>query len=502
MTNSYRQILRSTSIIGGASVIYIVLGLLRMKVAALILGPSGVGLIGVFTNLVGTATTIASLGIGTVGTRQVAEASAAGNESGLAVVRKSLLIGTLLLAFLGGLGFWLLRDLIAGWVLLDPGLGNSIGWLSVAVALSVAAASQNALLNGMRRIGDIARISIGSALLSAVLGILSLKAFGSGGVIVFVIAAPLASFVLGHWYVAKLPKNRSSEAKFSEITRHLQAMGRLGFVFVLAGLAATTGQLIVRALVQRELGTDSLGHFQAAWAISMTYIGFVLSAMGTDYYPRLMAVVRDPNAVNRLVNEQTEVALLLATPVLLAMMGTAPWVIRWLYSSEFAPAADVLRWQIFGDLLKIISWPLGFILLAVGSGKLFLFAEWTAVSTFVAITAWLLPLSGINATGMGFFGMYVVLLSVVYLLAARKSRFRWSATVRHLIVASISLALITNAASSFSRIAGAITGLLAAAVFAGYAIINLAHSSEIGGRVGSVVRFARRLLTRVGVVRE
>ena len=45
---SYRQILRSTSIIGGASVINILIGLVRVKVAAVLLGPAGIGLIGLF----------------------------------------------------------------------------------------------------------------------------------------------------------------------------------------------------------------------------------------------------------------------------------------------------------------------------------------------------------------------------------------------------------------------------------------------------------------------
>lgn len=41
---SYRRILKSTSVIGGASVINIGIGLLRSKVLAVLLGPAGVGL--------------------------------------------------------------------------------------------------------------------------------------------------------------------------------------------------------------------------------------------------------------------------------------------------------------------------------------------------------------------------------------------------------------------------------------------------------------------------
>lgn len=72
---SYGQILKSSSIIGAASVIRILVGLLRTKVAAVLLGPAGVGLIGLFQILMATASTVCAVGFGSVGTRQIAEAN-------------------------------------------------------------------------------------------------------------------------------------------------------------------------------------------------------------------------------------------------------------------------------------------------------------------------------------------------------------------------------------------------------------------------------------------
>ena len=41
------------------------------------------------------------------------------------------------------------------------------------------------------------------------------------------------------------------------------------------------------------LGLDAAGQFAAAWGITVTYVGFLLSAMGMDYYPRLAEIVHD-----------------------------------------------------------------------------------------------------------------------------------------------------------------------------------------------------------------
>ena len=59
---------------------------------------------------------------------------------------------------------------------------------------------------------------------------------------------------------------------------------------------------------------------QAAWAISMIYVGFVLNAMAMDYFPRLTTALSDHERARKLVNEQGEMALLLAGTVLIAMI--------------------------------------------------------------------------------------------------------------------------------------------------------------------------------------
>jgi PST family polysaccharide transporter len=499
--SSYRQILRSSSIIGGASVIYVLIGLLRSKVAALLLGPAGLGLIGLFTNLVATAANLAGLGFGSVGTRQVAQAVATDDGARITLVRRALFWGTLALAMLGAGAFWALRRPLAVRVLEDRTLITDVGWLALAVALSIAAASQNALLNGLRRIGDIARVTIGSAVVYAVVGIGALWAWGRAGVVVYVIAAPLASFLLGHWYVSRLPREVGGTLRFGELAREWKTLASLGMAFMVAGLAGTAGQLAVNLLVQRKFGVEGLGHFQAAWAISMTYIGFVLSAMGTDYYPRLAAVIDDHAAVNRLVNEQAEVALLLAAPVMLAMLGLAPWVIELLYSRQFGEAVPILRWQVLGDVLKVASWPLGYILVASGAGKTFMLTEWVAMTVLAGLTWMLLPLVGLVATGLSFFAMYGVLLTIVFGLARRKTGFSFLLPVRWLLAGLVLAAAAVMALASVSDVAGAIAGVVGAIAFGIFAIVRLAHAGDVSGPVGRLAAMVRHRLLRLSVWR-
>lgn len=490
--SSYRASLRSSTIIGGAQVFTILASLAKMKVVAVVLGPMGVGLIGLYMNLVSTAGAIASLGIGTTGVRQVVAADADGGEFGVGRARRVLFWGSMALALTGGGLFWLSSNWIARVVLSDEARSGDVAWLSIGVAVTVAASSQAALLTGLRRIGDLARINVGAGVIGALIGVLAIWIWPAYGLVVMVIIAPTMSFVLGRLYIARLGRPAGARPRFSEMTREWRAMARLGAAFMMSGVVVLLGQLAVRTLVQRELGSDALGQFQAAWSISVTYLGFVLGAMATDYFPRLTAALKDRNAAVKLVNEQTEVALLLCAPVVLAMLAFSPWVIRVLYSSEFGPAVEILQWQLLGDILKVISWPLGFLQQARGAGKTFLATETAASVLLILVIIVALPKFGLQATGIAFLAVYVLYLPLVWWLGRRWIGFRWTRSVRLQAVGVVFAALAVDLACRKSDIAGAIFGGAVCGFVAVWALIRLSSLANVGGLLGKIVVLARK----------
>lgn len=444
-----------------------------MKAAAVLLGPTGVGLIGILQNLMATASTVASMGFGSVGTRQIAEANGNGRQEDVDTARRALFWGTLFLAITGAAVFWGLRTPIATHVLGDPDSTGEVGWMALGVALTVASGSQRALLNGMRRIGDIARVQVYSAVVGTAVGVGALYVYGREGLLLFILVAPAASFVFSHVYVAKLPRVQSEKSSLVELGLQWKTLARLGFAFMVAGVVTTVGQLLVRSMIQTELGSEQLGYFQASWTISMTYIGFILAAMGTDFYPRLTAVIKDHEQAKKLVNEQTEIAILLAGPVLLAMLTLAPWILTLLYSEEFKPAASVLRWQILGDVLKVISWPLGFIILASGDGRLFMLTESIAMAVFVLVTWICLPLFGIEASGIGFFLMYLVYLSVVFWFGVKRIRFKWSIKAKRNLCILLVLIVTTTFFEYFYDSIAFLVGVISIIFFGIFSIYSI-----------------------------
>ncbi len=493
--SSYQRILKSSSIIGGSSIIKILISLLRTKVLAVLLGPSGIGLSSLYSTLMATASTLAEMGLGTVGARQIAEAIGKKDDRTLAVARRALLFGTLFLAVFGGALVWLLRDILAEHVLGSTAESENVAWLGLGVALSVAGSSQGALIQGLRRIGDMARLNIYSTLLNTIFGIALLWYYGSQYLVFYVLIGPLIGFLVGYFYVLRLPKPEPTSIQLTEMVQQLRALFRLGIYFMGAGLAGTLVYLWIRVEILEQLGSEAVGQAQAVTAITSQYVGLVVGAMGADYYPRLTSVIHDKTAATRMVNEQTEIVLLLGAPVFIAMIGLAPWIIELLYSSAFTPAVAILRWQLLADVLKVVSWPLGFVILAVGDGKTFFFSEAITLLLLGGLIVLGMPYLGLQMTGIAFLASYVFYLPLVYLLARWRIGFVWTRTVVKLL--SLIFFLCTEVAIlSYYYWWGAYFAMLLSLLFALYTLGRLAQMVNLTGKVGGIGRLAR-VITKI-----
>ena len=173
-------------------------------------------------------------------------------------------------------------------------------------------------------------------------------------------------------------------------------------------------------------------YYPAAWTLGGYYVGFILQAMGADFYPRLTAVANDNTECNRLVNEQAEVGLLFAGPGVIATLTFAPLVIQLFYSAAFSPAVEILRWICLGMLLRVASWPMAYMLVAKGERKLYFWSELLSGVLSVGLVWIGLVFFGLTGAGMAFFALYVVYWTGIYLVVRRVSGFRWSSANRQL----------------------------------------------------------------------
>jgi PST family polysaccharide transporter len=298
--------------------------MVRTKLVAVLLGPSGVGLVGLYVSATQLIGTLAGLGIDSSGVREVAEAHGGGNGEHIARTVKTLRRA----CWVTGISGWLLTAAfsypLSVWTFGSSERARGIAVLGATLLLSAIYGGQIALIKGTRRIGDLARLSVLGAISGTVLAVGLYAWLGEKGIVAVLTSTAAINLGLPWFFARKIPVAPVA-ITWPETLGNSKRMVKLGLAFTCSGVSGAAVELAIRATIIRELGINSNGIYQAAWAMSGMFGGFITGAMGIDFYPRLTAAATNHEQASRLVNEQTEIGILLALPGLLATLAFAPW---------------------------------------------------------------------------------------------------------------------------------------------------------------------------------
>ena len=423
--NSYGQILKSSSIMGGVAGFNLLLGMVRTKVAAVIIGTTGAGLIANYGAIQGFVGTLAGLGIQSSAVREVAAAVASGDEQAIGRTVLTLRRLAWLTGLLGMASLMLLAPQLSQWTFCHADYTYYIAALGLIILFANLSGGQMALIQGARRIGDMARANLAGAVLGTGITLGCYLAWGLRGIVPALVLNACMQLIVSWRFARRVPVPRV-RMRWREGLRASGGMVRLGVAMMWCGLLGSMVGYATNTLITQTVGLQAVGLYSSAFSLSGMFINFVLGAMGADYYPRLSGLAEDKPAMVRLVNQQTEIGLLLAVPGLLATLTLAPWIIRLFLTPEFLYAADLLQWLILGCLGRVISWPLGFVMLALGKGGWFFVTE-TAFQ-LLHLDLILLGLSefGLEGAAMAFFLLYVGYTLAMLYTGWQLIGFRWS----------------------------------------------------------------------------
>jgi PST family polysaccharide transporter len=220
-----------------------------------------------------------------------------------------------------------------------------------------------------------------------------------------------------------------------------------------------------------------VGVYSAAFALSGIFVNFVLNAMSADYYPRLASLIGDSQKTVEAVREQSEIALLLALPGLAVTIYAAPWIVELLYSSEFAPAANLIKIFILGCFGRVVAWPLGYVVLAAGKAWLFLALESGLAGLQFLLTVVYLPAYGLDAVAWAFAFVALINILVESVVAKNLIGYSWSLKKIFMVLISglVMVCLYFNAsfAASWTRYAFGLLIVLAAFFVCSWALLLL-----------------------------
>lgn len=436
------SILRATVILGSGSAIGLIAGFLSNKAYAVWIGPDGVGLLGLFQSFLGITAIGAGMGLssGLVRLGAPHAKEEVGNAQLIALRQAAwqiyritvLLSTTILLAFSHPIAEHLLAD--------SPVWG--VGVLALGLALSLAAGVQIGLLNAYHRVGLLAQVTALSSILGAVWGITLVWFWRENALPWVVLGIPLGQFVLSGMFLGRL-RIPLIKADSRDIRAARSELLRFGLPFVGSQLVGSVVQLGMPFLVLHQLGQVEVGYYRAAILFSTAYIGFLLNALGQDFYPRLSALQNQPQAFCAALDTQQRFVLLLGSPLVVVSLALAPLAVDVLFSSEFRPTAGILQWQLLGDLFRFVSWTLGYAVLAGLPNRSYLVTETLGGACLLIFSLWGMDRFGTSGLGVGWLLTYFCYLIITGITVSFGLRWRPSLINVFLLLCAMGVAAAT-----------------------------------------------------------
>ena len=358
-TSKHAEAVTSSLLAGGSQALSAVFALVRSKFAALWIGPEGVGILGLLSQFQNVLTTGFDLGVSNSAVREIS--------------------------------FHRSRN---------DGYQGDVVATALSATFLLFTGAHGTLMRGHAMVRQLAVQRVLLAASSTLAAWVGYRYFGTAAVAWVMVVSAAAS-----WGLSVYQSRKIRPAPDSSIKPKVLPLIMHGLPFLWSSFSFALVSYFIGALVVDECGLKASGCYQAAWGLTAYLVGFILTAMGQDYLPRLAAVINSPEDAIGMINAQIETGVLMAVPGMFLFSMFADRVISVMFSAEFLPAAILTQWILVGCFGRIMSWPLLFALNAQRKSMHHMIAVTAAAVMYLGFARLGLTYAGITGAAMGFVAM-------------------------------------------------------------------------------------------------
>jgi PST family polysaccharide transporter len=410
-----------TSLLNGIAVVVKILTLLGLnKILAIYVGPAGYASIGQFQNAVQIVTTLASGAINTGVTKYTAEyhedeskQHAVWRTAATISLIGSVSVSIIVVAF---------NKQFAVWFLKDQSLSSVFTWFALSLIFFVINAFLLSILNGKKEIHRyvISNI-IGSLFALAVTALMAIQWGLYGTLVALAIYQSLNFFVtLALTYKTSWFKIRYFLGDIDkQAAKNLAKFSTMALTSV---VCTPVCHIMIRDHLGENLGWEAAGYWEAMWRLSSAYLMLVTTTLSVYYLPKLAEIV-SANDIKKEILQGYKIILPVTTVSGLGIYLFRDYIIQVLFSSEFYDMRILFHWQVIGDVLKIGSWVLSYLMLSKAMVGLFVFSEILFTTTFYLLSTFLiysLGLEGVSIAHALNYAAYWIFMIIAIMLKLRK----------------------------------------------------------------------------------
>lgn len=395
------------------------------KVLAIYIGPSGYAIIGQFQNFVGMLTTLASGAFNLGVTKYTAEhyddeARQIGiwKTAGTIALTGSIAIAIIISALHRHLAVWILRN---------ENLGSVFVLLGTGLVLFTLNSLLLAILNGKKEIYRLVTINI----LGSIAGLLV-----TGGLAVwFGLYGALLALAISHSIVFGITlglcwrttwfRVRNLVGRIDPVA--LRSLGKYTLMALVTAVCIPGGQIIIRNHLGVTFGWPAAGHWEALMRISGLYLMVVTTPLAIYYLPRL-SEIRDNGELRSEMIRGYRLILPVAVVSALSIYLLRDWLVLTLFTKAFAPMRELFAWQMLGDIMKIGSWLLAYVMLGRAMVRTFIVTEIAFAASWLGFVWLFTRWYGVQGAQIGYclnYTLYWVVMAVVILRRVRGGSEQW-----------------------------------------------------------------------------
>lgn len=403
------MVLKAMGLFGGLQVFGIISSIVRTKLIALWIGPAGVGLFGLYNAALDMISSATQLNLRSSAVREIAQYGEERNAINVivGVIRRwSVLLG-LLGAFVVLVG----APLLSRWTFGDNSHVIAFIWLSIVMLLYSLTGGESAILQGTRRLNQLAVSSIWGTVIGTLVSIPLYYFYHLQSIVPSIIVFALSNFI-AVFCVRYRAAGRVS-LPVSTVMEKGRGLIVLGAFLTLSAFVTQLSSYIFMAYVNHTGGEDAVGFYQSGFTLVNKYLGLIFTAIAMEYFPRLSAVSASNRRLGVFANHETGIVLVTMLPAVILFIAFRQLIVMAFFSAEFYVIYDYISWGAVGSIFRGVSWCMAYVILARGDGKLYLFTELTSSVFYLLFNYILYSRFGIDGLGYAYFLWYFAYTAVV-----------------------------------------------------------------------------------------
>jgi O-antigen/teichoic acid export membrane protein len=181
---------------------------------------------------------------------------------------------------------------------------------------------------------------------------------------------------------------------------------------IVSAITVPAGQIIVRNFIIKDRSTTDAGLWEGINRISGMYLMIITASLSVYFLPKLAEL----KTKRELRNEMFSVYKLIIPFMILTTLAIYVlriFIIHVLFTAEFTGMENLFAFQLIGDILKILGWVLGFLLLAKAMTKIYIVMEVVNFLLLVITSYFLVSRYGSVGATMAFALVYLIYLIVM-----------------------------------------------------------------------------------------